>query len=92
MGIFDFLRPRPQNTASVAKDRLVILIAQERNQRGAPDYLPALRRELLEVIRKYVNVDPDAVDVQSQREGEHDVLKLSVALPDKAATAAAANG
>jgi cell division topological specificity factor len=90
MGIFDFLRTRPQNTASLAKDRLTILVAQERRQRGAPDYLPKLRQELLEVIRKYVNVDTDAVDVQMQRDGDHEVLALSVALPEKAMSAAAA--
>ena len=88
MGIFDFLRARPHNTASVARERLRIIVAQERSQRGAPDYLPLLRRELLEVIRKYVNVDTEAVDVHVQREGDHEVLELSVALPDKAAAAA----
>jgi len=88
MGIFDFLRSRPQNTASVAKERLRIIVAQERGQRGAPDYLPLLRRELLEVIRKYVNVDTEAVDVHVQREGDHDVLELSVALPEKGASPA----
>lgn len=92
MGILDFLRPRPKNTASVAKERLRIIVAQERGHRGAPDYLPTLRRELLEVIRKYVNVDADAVEVQVQREGDHDVLELSVALPEKGAPAGALGG
>jgi cell division topological specificity factor len=82
MGIFDFLRARQKNTASIARERLRIIVAQERSQRGAPDYLPLLRRELLEVIRKYVNVDQEAVEVQVQRDGGHDVLELSVALPD----------
>ena len=40
------------------------------------------------MIRKYVNVDTDAVDVQVQREGDHDVLELSVALPEKGSSAA----
>jgi cell division topological specificity factor len=62
MSIFDFLKPK-KNTAAVAKDRLRIIIAQERSASGGPDYLPLLRRELLEVIRKYVNVDVDAVKV-----------------------------
>ena len=60
MGIFDFLTQRNKNTASVAKNRLRILIEQERGMRDAPDYLPLLQRELLEVIRKYINVDVDA--------------------------------
>ena len=82
MGIFDLLSQRNKNTASVAKDRLRILIQQERSLRGAPDYLPLLQRELLEVIRKYVSVDVDAVKVDLVKEGEHDVLDISVALPD----------
>ena len=84
MGIFDFLRTRQKNTASIAKERLRIIVAQERSQRGAPDFLPLLRCELLEVIRKYVNVDQDAVEVHVERDGDHEVLELSVALPEKA--------
>jgi cell division topological specificity factor len=86
MGLFDFLKVK-KNTASIAKDRLRIIIAQERSTLGGPDYLPLLRRELLEVIRKYVNVDVDAVKVDLVKEGEHDVLDISVSLPDRSAAA-----
>ncbi|HVR82056.1 MAG TPA: cell division topological specificity factor MinE [Luteimonas sp.] len=87
MGMFDFLKVK-KNTASIAKDRLRIIIAQERSARGGPDYLPLLRRELLEVIRKYVNVDVDAVKVDLIKDGDHDVLDISVSLPEgRAATA-----
>ncbi len=82
MGLFDFLKSKPKATASIAKERLRIIVAQERSNRGGPDYLPLLRRELLEVIRKYVNVDVDAVKVDLQKDGEHDVLDISVALPE----------
>ena len=82
MGIFDFLSQRNKNTANTARDRLRILIQQERSMRGAPDYLPMLQRELLEVIRKYVSVDVDAVKVEMAKDGDHDVLDISVALPD----------
>ena len=73
MGIFDFLTTRNKNTAN------------ERSLRGAPDYLPLLQRELLEVIRKYVNVDVDAVKVDLIKDGDNEVLDISVALPEKAA-------
>jgi len=79
MGIFDFLTQRNKNTANVAKERLRIIIAQERSTRGAPDYLPLMQRELLEVIRKYVNVEVDAVKDDFVKDGEHDVLDISVA-------------
>jgi len=81
MALFDFLRAK-KNTAETAKNRLQIIIAQERSSRGAPDYLPLLRRELLDVIKKYVNVDVDAVKVDLIKDGDHDVLDISVALPD----------
>ncbi|HSD18382.1 MAG TPA: cell division topological specificity factor MinE [Thermomonas sp.] len=81
MSIFDFLKPK-KTTAQTAKNRLQIIIAQERSSAGAPDYLPLMRREILEVIRKYVNVDVDAVKVDVVKDGEHDVLDISVALPE----------
>jgi cell division topological specificity factor len=87
MGILDFLTQRNKNTANLAKSRLQILIQQERSMRGAPDYLPMLQRELLEVIRKYINVDADAVKVDLHKDGDSELLDISVALPDKAAPA-----
>ena len=84
MGLFDFLTAKKQ-TASVAKDRLRIIVAHERVTRGGPDYLPMLQRELLEVIRKYVNVDAEAVKVDLIGDGDNKVLDISVALPENGA-------
>lgn len=86
MSIFDFLKPK-KTTAATAKNRLQIIIAQERSSQGAPDYLPLMRREILEVIRKYVNVDADAVKVDVVKDGEHDVLDISVSLPERGSAA-----
>ena len=88
MGMFDLLFGTKKNTASIAKDRLRIIIAQERSLAGGRYYLPLLRQELLEVIRKYVSIDADAVKVDVVKEGEHDILDISVALPDERASAA----
>jgi cell division topological specificity factor len=84
MGLLALFRRQPKS-ANIAKERLRIIVAQERSARGAPDYLPLLQRELLEVIRKYVNVDPDAIVVTVEKEAGHEVLELSVALPQKKA-------
>jgi cell division topological specificity factor len=86
MGLLALFRRQPKS-ANIAKERLRIIVAQERSARGAPDYLPLLQRELLEVIRKYVNVDPDAIVVTVEKEAGHEVLELSVALPEKKPTA-----
>ncbi|MFC4527885.1 cell division topological specificity factor MinE [Dyella halodurans] len=84
MGILDFLKRKPEPTAVVAKERLRIIVAQERSTRGAPDYLPLLRNELLEVIKKYVHVDLEAININVERDSGHEILELSVALPDHA--------
>jgi cell division topological specificity factor len=81
MGLLALFR-KTSPTASVAKERLRIIVAQERNARGSPDYLQLLRRELLEVIHKYVNVDPSAVQINVGHEDGHEVLELSVSLPE----------
>ncbi|MBX3699392.1 MAG: cell division topological specificity factor MinE [Dokdonella sp.] len=94
MGLFDLFRSRPKNTASVAAERLRIIVMQERKAdgRGGHDYLPTMRREILEVIRKYVNVDADAIDIHVTREGEDEVLELSVTLPERDRDAGAERG
>ncbi len=58
MGFFDFIR-RTSKTASVAKDRLQIIVARERvaTRQGKIDYLPQLQQELLQVIAKYEKID-----------------------------------
>ena len=82
MGLLSLFRRR-SSTANVAKERLRIIVAQERSARGGPDYLPLLRRELMEVIRKYVNVDPEAIQISLGNEDGHEVLEMSVALPER---------
>ncbi len=82
MGILDFLKRKPEATASVARERLRIIVAQERSTRGAPDYLPMMRNELLEVIKKYVQVDIDAININVERDSGQEILELSVTLPE----------
>ena len=59
MALLDFFKQRKSNSASIAKERLQILVAHDRRG-GGPSYLPQLQRDLLKVIRKYVAVDNDA--------------------------------
>ena len=81
MRIFDYFRTPKKPTASIAKERLQIIVAHERNKRNQPDYLPKLQQELLSVIRKYVEIDQDDVDVQIDQNGGCSVLELNITLP-----------
>jgi cell division topological specificity factor len=85
MGLLDYFRStRSKGSASVAKERLQILVAHDRAQRHRPSYLPKLQREILEVIRKYVEVDMNAVSVNYEQEGSQEILELNIVLPDAA--------
>lgn len=83
MSIFDYFKSSKKNTASIAKERLQVIVAHERNKRNQPDYLPALQREILEVIRKYVNIEQDQIEVQLENNGDCSILELNVTLPDR---------
>ncbi len=82
MSIFNYLRRR-NTTASVAKERLQIIISHERNQRNTPDYLPKLQEEILAVIAKYVPINREQVTVNLERMGDNSVLELNVTVPDE---------
>jgi len=82
MALLSFLFPPKAKTASEAKERLQIIIARERTGRGGPDFLPALHRELIEVISKYTKVSADNIKLSLDRQGNLEVLEVNVVLPD----------
>ena len=80
-----FLLGEKKKTASVAKERLQIILAHERSGRAGadePDYLPALQRELVAVISKYVKINPDDLKVQLDRQDNLEVLEVKIELPE----------
>ncbi len=81
VGIFDFLKPK-QQSANTAKNRLQVIIAEQRSEHGAPDFVPRLRQEMIELIRKYVHVPDDAIKISKEKHGDYDVLDITVELPD----------
>ncbi|MCF7520980.1 cell division topological specificity factor MinE [Neisseria sp. ZJ106] len=85
MSLIDLLFGKKPKSASVARDRLQIIIAQERATTGetAPDYLPTLRKELLEVLSKYVNVSLDDIRISQEKQDGLDVLELNITLPEQ---------
>ncbi|WP_432698500.1 cell division topological specificity factor MinE [Marinobacterium sp. YM272] len=80
MGILSYFRSKKQTSANVAKERLQVLVAYERNQRNQPDYLPQMQQEILAVISRYVDIDVD--DVQVNLDENCSILELNVTLPE----------
>jgi cell division topological specificity factor len=72
-----------QASANIARERLQIILAHERDGRStAPDYLPALQKDLIAVIAKYVAVDQDNIKVEVQSHDNTDVLAVNIVLAD----------
>lgn len=84
MSILDRLFGRRTNqSAAVAKNRLQIVLAQERAGRDAPDFLPLLKKEILAVVAKYLDVEDEMIKVQLEKSGDTSILEINVEL-DKA--------
>jgi len=84
MSLLSLLLGEKKTTASVAKERLQIILAHERTGRSGhqPDYLPALQRDLVAVLSKYVKINPDDIKVNLERQDNLEVLEVKIELPD----------
>ncbi|MEZ5506829.1 MAG: cell division topological specificity factor MinE [Gammaproteobacteria bacterium] len=82
MSLIDFFKAKKKSSASVAKERLQIIVAHERTQRNQPDYLPQLQQDLLMVIRKYIPIADDMVQVSLDKNDDCAVLELNITLPE----------
>ncbi|MDM8564941.1 cell division topological specificity factor MinE [Candidatus Halobeggiatoa sp. HSG11] len=76
---------RPKKTAAVAKERLQIIVAHERNLRDSPviEYLPELQQELLAVVRKYTAIQDEDIKINIEKDGECEILELNITLSDE---------
>ncbi|HSM41361.1 MAG TPA: cell division topological specificity factor MinE [Afifellaceae bacterium] len=78
-----------RNSAPVARERLQVLLAHERALLGRSDLLGTLREEILAVIARHVNVDPDKVKVEANRNDTVSTLKVDIEIPAEGMTMAA---
>ena len=79
MSIFDYFRRKP--TASVARDRLQILLAHERSSLGKSDLIAKLQEEIIAVIRKHMEVDPDRVKLKLENGDHVSTLEIDIEVP-----------
>ena len=81
MSLLSLFRRQPRSSAETARERLQILLAHERAGLSGAEFLPQMQRELIEVIRKYVQVDDDRVQVTLDNDGNISVLEVNIELP-----------
>jgi cell division topological specificity factor len=81
MSLLRFFTSRPAS-APVARERLQILLAHERGLRGLPDLLAILREEILAVVARHVELDPEKVMVRMDRNDDVSTLEVDIELPN----------
>ena len=69
--------PRPKS-AAIAKERLKIVLAHERAGSHAPDFLPRLQKELIDVVGRYVEIHDDMIRVTLGKSGETSLLEINI--------------
>jgi cell division topological specificity factor len=88
MKFFDFFRSKRPSSASIAKERLQIIVSHERRRPSTPDFLPRLQKDILEVVRKYIQVNENQIKLSVDRKGDSEILELNISLSDPAGTPA----
>jgi cell division topological specificity factor len=77
-----FLGEKPVPSAKLAKNRLAAVIQYERNTREEYDFMPALQRDLIEVLSRYFPVNLDDISINRETQGTSEMLEINIALPD----------
>jgi cell division topological specificity factor len=78
MGFFSSLFRSKPTSASIAKERLKIVLAHERASNRAPDFLPVLQKELLAVVGRYVEISDDGIRVTLGGAGDTSTLEINI--------------
>ncbi|HEX3415947.1 MAG TPA: cell division topological specificity factor MinE, partial [Stellaceae bacterium] len=91
MRLLDLLFPERRNTAGIAKDRLKIVLAHERASRDAPEFLPALQKDLLDVVGRYVEICDGTLRVNVGKSADTSLLEINVEI-DRSKVKPANNG
>jgi cell division topological specificity factor len=78
MGFFRSLFKPQRPSASIAKERLKIVLAHERAGNRAPDFLPILQKELLAVVGRYVEISEEMIRVTLANSGDTSSLEINI--------------
>jgi len=72
---------RGSRSASVANERLKILLTHERHLSSQPDLIPILQNEIVKVVTKHVSIDPDKVQICLDRGDTASMLEINIEVP-----------
>jgi cell division topological specificity factor len=81
--LLDLFRAPPSESAVTAKERLQVVLALERSVKSGPSFLPQLQDEILQVIKKYIDIDNENVSIELERGPEMSMLDINIELPEQ---------
>ena len=85
-----FFGSNQPKSASLAKERLTLVIDHQRDaEDNTHDFHPALQKDLVAVISKYIKINPDDIRVQMEKKGNYEVLEVNIVMPEPGARAKA---
>lgn len=79
MNIIDRLFKRPRKSKDIAKERLQLVLVQDRF-RLSPELLETLKNELIQVITRHVDVDRGGIEVELTHGATGDALIANIPL------------
>ena len=77
LSLFGQCEPKEENAKDVACNRLRVVLMQDRTNL-TPELLQRMRKELVELLSKYVEMDKEALELNFEQEGEQMALMLSI--------------
>ena len=77
LSLFKQTETKEENAKDVACNRLRVVLMQDRTNL-TPELLQRMRRELVELLSKYVEMDKDALELNFDQEGDQMALMLSI--------------
>lgn len=90
MGLFNFLKstkPEVKKSAHIAKERLQIIVSHQRDESHSdvkkPDFIKKLQDDILEVVKKYVNIGHNDIKIDIDCQKDRSVLELNVTIPEE---------
>ncbi len=77
LSLFRQTETEKENAKDVACNRLRVVLMQDRTNL-TPELLQRMRRELVELLSRYVEMDKDALELNFDQEGDQMALMLSI--------------
>ncbi|PKO18299.1 MAG: cell division topological specificity factor MinE [Chloroflexi bacterium HGW-Chloroflexi-10] len=76
-GFLDRLMGKKQKSASTAKERLKLVLIHDRAD-ITPGQMDMMKNDLLHVISKYIDIDPDLVQINMTQDGREQRLVADI--------------